>query len=238
MKIDESIEWLLRSGKLTLPQAALLIAELNPLICSFYDERRPEEDDIYEVGCLVESSKIALFRIAYKEMIKAGKEGELKIEWFYDRAVMANGPVVAYSSVSLDDLREWLLSCGKRPKLLFPEVDSHEMKDQKYAFQDDKHPRYAPKLAAVVAAWEAVKEAAPNKTVKQTLEKWLQEHASQYNLLDKKTGEAKKIIAELASVANWEPEGGAPKTTAAAPLSEEKDAKKSDNSVSSRAVVD
>ncbi|WP_208436992.1 hypothetical protein [Bartonella taylorii] len=223
MEIDESLKWLRRSGKLTLPQAALLIAEVNPLICSFSNEIRPEKGNIHEGGSFVGNSKIALFRAVYNEMTRAGEEGQLKIEWFYDQYLslnpMENDRIVAYSTVSIEDLKEWLLSCDKRPKFFFPEDDSHEMKDQKYGFQDPTHPRYAPKLAAVVAAWEAVKEAAPNKTVKQTLEKWLQEHASQYNLLDKKTDKPNNgVIEQLASVANWEPKGGAPKTMAAAPL--------------------
>ncbi len=223
MEIDESLKWVLRSERLTLPEAALLIAGLNPYMCEFADEIRPEEGDIYKGGYLVELPKIALFRAVYKEMIRAGKEGQLKIEWFYDQYLSLNPMrkyrVVAYSTVSIEDLRKWLLSRGERPKLLFPEDDSHEMKDQEYAFQNPTHPRYASKLAAVVAAWEAVEEAAPNKTVKQTLEKWLQENASQYNLLDKKTDKPNNgVIEQLASVANWEPKGGAPKTMAAAPL--------------------
>ncbi|WP_375693078.1 MULTISPECIES: hypothetical protein [unclassified Bartonella] len=48
MEIDESLEWLLRSQKLTILQAALLIVGLNPLICEFTNEDRPKDSGIYE----------------------------------------------------------------------------------------------------------------------------------------------------------------------------------------------
>ncbi|WP_375638301.1 hypothetical protein [Bartonella sp. AA16NXGY] len=109
------------------------------------------------------------------------------------------------------------------PSIFFPEDDSAETKDQKYyAFQDPTHPRYAPKLAAIVAAWEAVSEAEGGKTVKGTLIKWLSEHAVQYKLVDDDNLPREKLIEELAAVANWEPTGGAPKTPASSLLSKEK----------------
>ncbi|WP_273723727.1 hypothetical protein [Bartonella sp. AU18XJBT] len=52
------------------------------------------------------------------------------------------------------------------------------------------------------------------KTVKGTLIKWLREHAVQYKLVDDDNLPRKKLIEELAAVANWEPTGGAPKTPA------------------------
>nr|WP_275064849.1 MULTISPECIES: hypothetical protein [Bartonella] len=97
----------------------------------------------------------------------------------------------------------------------FPEDDSRDAKDKKYAFQDPMHPHYVPKLAAAVAAWEAVSEAAPSKTVKQTLAEWLRQNADQYDLRNKKTGELKEdVIEQVSSVANWQTKGGAPKTPA------------------------
>ncbi|EJF82595.1 hypothetical protein MCU_01392 [Bartonella elizabethae Re6043vi] len=78
----------------------------------------------------------------------------------------------------------------------FPEDDSGDLKDQKYAFQDKNHPHYAPKLAAIVAAWEAVSEAAPSKNVKKTLIKWIREHAIQYKLVDDDNRPREKLIEE------------------------------------------
>ncbi|WP_409361129.1 hypothetical protein ACRPOS_007550 [Bartonella heixiaziensis] len=231
MRIDESLKWLLRCEKLKLPQAALLIAGLNPNICIFNKKTELEESDIYVGRSLAQLPKVALFRAVYKEIIRAGKEGKLTIEWFYTYPMVHDRLrkvlIVEDSSVSVANLKEWLLSQGMRPKLLFFEDDCHEMKDQKYTFQDPTHPRYAPKLAAVVAAWEAVTEVAPGEIVKQTLKKWLQDNASQYNLFNKKTGKrSDDVIEQLASVANWKPTGGAPKTIAKVPLEQKKDAKK------------
>ncbi|WP_375681293.1 hypothetical protein [Bartonella sp. AP60NXGY] len=219
MEIDESLEWLLRSQKLTILQAALLIVGLNPLICEFTNEDRPEDSGIYEGGERVPLAKIALFRAVYNEIVRVVEEGKLRVEWYYHRDFrgvrLDENPIVEYSSVSLDDLKEWLLLCGKRPKVFFPEDAAAETKDQKYyAFQDPTHPRYAPKLAAIVAAWEAVSEAEGGKTVKGTLIKWLSEHAVQYKLVDDDNLPREKLIEELAAVANWEPTGGAPKTPA------------------------
>ncbi|WP_375635566.1 hypothetical protein [Bartonella sp. MR90HLJMH] len=159
-----------------------------------------------------------MFRAVYSDIVREAKEGKLRVEWYYlsgFRVGHLNDPIAEYSSVSLDDLRKWLLLRGKRPKVFFPEDDSRDVKDQKYAFQDPTHPRYAPKLAAIVAAWEAVSEVEGGKTVKGTLAKWLQQNADQYDLHNKKNGKLKKdVIEELAAVANWEPTGGAPKTPA------------------------
>ncbi|WP_375695825.1 hypothetical protein [Bartonella sp. AC67GZZY] len=218
MEIDESLEWLLRSQKLTILQAALLIVGLNPLICKFTNKHRPEDSGIYEGENQVPFDKIALFRAVYSEIVREAKEGKLRVEGYYHCDLggrLDENPIVQDSSVSLDDLKEWLLLCGKRPKVFFPEDDSRDVKDQKYAFQDPTHPRYAPKLAAIVAAWEAVSEAEGGKTVKGTLIKWLQQNADQYDLRNKKNGKLKEdVIEQLASIANWEPTGGAPKTPA------------------------
>ncbi|WP_375705815.1 hypothetical protein [Bartonella sp. AA2SXKL] len=217
MEIDESLEWFLCSQKITILQAALLIAGLNPLICKFPGEYSPEDSDIYEGEERVPFDKIALFRAVYSDIVREAKEGKLRVEWYYlsgFRVGHLNGPIAEYSSVSLDDLKKWLLLRGKRPKVFFPEDDSRDVKDQKYAFQDPTHPRYAPKLAAIVAAWEAVSEAEGGKTVKGTLIKWLSDNAVQYKLVDDDNLPREKLIEELAAVANWEPTGGAPKTPA------------------------
>lgn len=213
MEIDESLEWLLRSQKLTILQAALLIADLNPLICEFSNEDRPENSNIYEGGDRVPLAKVALFRAVYQEIVRVGEEGKLRVEWDEDFLDFIDADS---SYVLVEDLKEWLLLCGLRPAFFFPEDDSRDTKDKKYyAFQDPTHPRYVPKLAAAVAAWEAVNEAKGGKTVKATLAEWLRQNADQYDLHNKKTGKLKEdVIEQISSVANWEPTGGAPKTPA------------------------
>jgi hypothetical protein len=76
------------------------------------------------------------------------------------------------------------------------------------------HPRYAPKLAAAVRAWEAAETATQKgaKSPKTLLIDWLKEHALEFGLSsDGKLNETG--IDEVAKVANWKPEGGAPKTS-------------------------
>ncbi|WP_375663418.1 hypothetical protein [Bartonella sp. CL63NXGY] len=210
MEIDDSLEWFLGLHKLTIPQAALLIVGLNPGKCLFHDETEPEKSDIYEDNLSVSSEKTACFRGAYNAIVQAGKDDQLKIEWS-----SFSNYIETYSSyVLVDDLKKWLLLRGLYPPFFFPEDNFAETKDQKYAFQDPTHPRYAPKLAAIVAAWEAVSEAEGGKTVKGTLIKWLSENAVQYKLVDDNNLPREKLIEELAAVANWEPTGGAPKTPA------------------------
>lgn len=78
-------------------------------------------------------------------------------------------------------------------------------------YLDPMNPRYAPKLAAAVRAWQAVTD--PNgKHPKQALAKWLREHATEFGLADDKGKPNEDGIEQVAKVANWKPGGGAPKT--------------------------
>ncbi|WP_375668248.1 hypothetical protein [Bartonella sp. AP36NXGY] len=221
MENSDSLKFWRLSEKLTILQAALLIVGLNPGKYLFVNKLEPEKSDIYEDNLSVSSEKTANFRAAYHAIVQAGKSNRLEIEWSYYN--FSDFIDADSSYVRVDDLKEWLSSRGLRPAFFFPEDDSAETKDQKYyAFQDPTHPRYAPKLAAIVAAWEAVSEAEGGKTVKGTLIKWLSEHAVQYKLVDDDNLPREKLIEELAAVANWEPTGGAPKTPASSLLSKEK----------------
>lgn len=82
-------------------------------------------------------------------------------------------------------------------------------------YLDPMHDFYASKLAAAVAAWEAVTndpKALHGKTPKQALEKWLQANAQKYNLVNKDNSINNAGIEQVCKVANWQPEGGAAKT--------------------------
>ncbi|WP_144752784.1 hypothetical protein [Bartonella saheliensis] len=211
MEIDKGLEWFLSLQKLKLLEAAFLMAGLDPARYTLFDKREPEYSDIFEGHCRISLEKTSNFRGAYCAIVQAGKEGQLKVEWSYD---FFGSIDVDFSYVLVEDLKKWLLSRGHRPAFFFPEGDAGDIQDQKYAFQNPNHPRYAPKLAAIVAAWEAVSEAAPGKSVKGTLIKWIREHAIQYKLVDDDNLPREKLIEELAAVANWETRGGAPKTSA------------------------
>lgn len=103
-------------------------------------------------------------------------------------------------------IREWLASKGHRAGFFFPDA-----KPSSSEYLDPLHPRYAPKLAAAVRAWEAVKEPV-GKSPKQALIKWLRENGAAFGLTDEDGKPNETGIEECAKVANWVPSGGVAKT--------------------------
>ncbi len=81
------------------------------------------------------------------------------------------------------------------------------------SYLDSSRAEYAPKLAAAIAAWEAVAlEALPrNMTPKQAIIAWLEKNAFKYGLQKEDGSPNKQGIEEVAKVANWKPQGP-PKT--------------------------
>lgn len=109
------------------------------------------------------------------------------------------------STANVDSLKQWLRLKGFTTGFFFPEPV--EIMD----FLDPLNPRYAPKLAAAVRAWQAVTN--PGKTSpKKALDKWLREHAVQFNLTNDDGAPIENAIEECSKVANWKPGGGATKT--------------------------
>lgn len=109
------------------------------------------------------------------------------------------------STVSRGDLVEWLKSRNITSGFFFAETSSNP------DYLDSKHPRYAPKLAAAVRAWQAVTDPC-GRHPKQALAKWLREHAAEFGMTDDEGKVNELGIDEAAKVANWRPGGGAPKT--------------------------
>ncbi len=102
------------------------------------------------------------------------------------------------SRVNVDSLKEWLRSKGVKSSFFLPFSDGDA------AYLDRAHPRYSAKLAAAVSAWQAWEET-KGRTPKQAILAWLQVHAADFGL----SGSA---ISDIATIVNWKPEGGAPKT--------------------------
>jgi hypothetical protein len=115
-------------------------------------------------------------------------------------------PDWSLSTVSKADLVAWLSAAGFRSGFFFPDA-SNDAPD----YLDPSHPRYAPKLAAAVKAWQEVSDPA-GKHPKQALVKWLREHAAEFGMTDDEGKVNETGIEEVAKVANWQPGGGAPKT--------------------------
>lgn len=108
------------------------------------------------------------------------------------------------TTIAFDDLREWLASREIYPSFFFPKGDQE-------GFRNNSNPRYAPKLAACVAAWEAVRLPARRSSVKQTLKDWLRSNAAAFGVGE--DGIVSETAAEeLAKIVNWQPSGGATPT--------------------------
>ncbi len=116
------------------------------------------------------------------------------------------GSIDVYKSmVSVESLKQWLRLKGFTTGFFFPEQVAT------MDFSDPLNPRYAPKLAAAVKAWQAVTDAG-KRSPKQALDKWLREHASEFGLTNDEGKPIEQAIEECSKVANWNMRGGATKT--------------------------
>lgn len=118
---------------------------------------------------------------------------------------------VEKSTVDVESLKSWLTNKGYTSTFFFPEMTALSAPTETMDFLDPKHPRYAPKLAAAVNAWLAVKDARA-RPPKKALRKWLEEHAADFNLVDKDGKPTEAAMEECSKVANWNTNGGATKT--------------------------
>lgn len=106
------------------------------------------------------------------------------------------------TTVAVDDLTAWLSSKGLAPSFFFPQ-------GRPEGFRDHNHPRYSPKLACAVAAWEAVKAAKANLSVKATVEEWVRANAVTFGMVGSDGVPALKAVSEVSAVVNWATGGGA-----------------------------
>lgn len=110
--------------------------------------------------------------------------------------------------VQMDEVRLWLAKKGHDSEY-FPTTGVAE------SFQFQSYQRWSNKLKCAVHACEAVTAARPNKSLKQTLKEWVMANGAQYGLTDKEGNVSDTAAEEIAKVANWQLEGGAPRTAAA-----------------------
>jgi hypothetical protein len=115
-------------------------------------------------------------------------------------------PDWSVSTITRDDLMEWLRSRGIRDGYFFQSANNAP------DYLDPNNPRYAPKLAAAVQAWQAVTDPIKQSPM-QALKKWLREHAAEFGLTGEDGNPVNQAIEECSKVANWKPGGGAPKTS-------------------------
>jgi poly(3-hydroxyalkanoate) synthetase len=174
--------------ELTLRQAIILYFGYDPRDNNIYDS--------LEVHGLSEPLEQAIF--------SGIKSGAITGTVVYIQDERANSWT---STINVVSFKSWLRGRGLMPKFFFPEGEK-EAPD----YLDKEHSRYAPKLAAAVNAWLSTKDE-PKKSPKQTLERWLREHAAEYGLSDEDGKLNEQGIEDCAKIANWKLGGGAPKTS-------------------------
>ncbi len=109
------------------------------------------------------------------------------------------------TKVSVEEIKMWFSSRGIYPAFFFP-------KGHAEGFRDANNPRYSPKLASAVAAWETVKKAGKNKSVKQSLLDWVVGNGVKFGLGNIENVVSPTVAEEVAKIANWHTGGGATKT--------------------------
>jgi hypothetical protein len=186
---------------LTVVQAALLIANIDPAECQDYVIKDKE---------INRPANFTAYFEAIKNSIRAKKiEANLELYIGYGQS----GEEINWSetTIAVDELKAWLLSNNFKPVFFFGENSKEP------GYLNKKSPYYAPKLAAAIRAWEAVstnkKYKDNGKTPKQNLMHWLKLHAAEYDLI-KEDGEinVNAIEEQVSKVANWNDKGGASKT--------------------------
>ncbi|RRD66679.1 hypothetical protein EII19_09210 [Comamonadaceae bacterium OH2310_COT-174] len=189
-------------SELTVQQAALLVVGVDPSgnehACEGWQvQERPRGYEAVKQGI---SAALRAGKITGKNVPQPDLDFNCN-----QVGVLEGTTSVAQSFVDRDSLVAWLASRGIRTGFFFPPApDAPD-------YLDPNNPRYAPKLAAAVRAWQAVTETA-GKTPKQALEKWIREHAAEFGLSDEDGMPNKTGIEEVAKIANWKPSGGAPRT--------------------------
>ncbi len=210
LSVDNLDYWRL-CDELNVFQAALLIVGLNP---SDQHVAYCESWPVHERPHGYEAAKTAIANALRKGTIAGHIKRVVNVD--------ANGsPVdeipdsvdIFTSRVDVDSLRAWLVSRGFKQGFFFPMAMGIP------EFLDPCNPRFAPKLAAAVQAWQAVADLG-KKSPRKALEKWLRENALQFGFTDDDGFPLTDVIAECSAIANWQPAGSASPTRTPAPVTE------------------
>ena len=201
--MDDIDFWKL-SDELTVVQAALLVVGQDPSPVELEVERKTPERQPRGYN----AAKNAIMSAIRSNLLK----GELRYEAHDIDEMPYHSP--SLSLVNVEDLKRWLRSKGfEKHFFFFPEgLDGK--------FLDVQHPRYSPKLAAAVRAWEALDndDLLTATTPKKAAQKWLRINAVDFNLSDSDGNPIESAIEEISKVVNWDPKGGAPSTPTVEPI--------------------
>lgn len=108
--------------------------------------------------------------------------------------------------VFFDDVKAWLAEKGENTGFFFTSLEELKGMRPLPDYMNPDHPCYSWSLASAVRAWEHVSEAPLNGTSpKKAIEEWLENNISEISANAK---------GDIARVANWDKDGGAPTTPA------------------------
>lgn len=217
MVMDKFDYWRL-CDELTVVQAALLLADIAPdkefhYILNWEEHKRPEKfcGTFAALSHAVRGGRIPATLYTFHESV-------------WDEVTQSHilrdtgNPDWDKTTVMVEDLKNWLKSQEQQIEsgFFFPQTGETEANTTP-GYLDPKHPHYAPKLAATIAAWHAIDtnpELMRKKSVKQALRDWVEENAEQLGLIKKnETAPSKNSLDEISAVSNWDSDGGAPKTS-------------------------
>lgn len=194
--------------ELTVVQAALLIVGGDPAASQkwVFNWEPFERPDGFDAAFAALTHAIAADRLPATIRYAVEQKFDSTAEDFFP--FETDEPDWHRTTVLVDDLKPWLKSRGITTGFFFP--SGGDAPD----YLNRNHPRFAPKLAAAVRAWEAMadEKAVRGRSVKQALSKWLREHAAEFGLSDDDGKPNESGIEMCAKVANWQDKGGAPKT--------------------------
>jgi hypothetical protein len=205
---DEISEYWHLACELSIVEAALLIIGVEPQGNQFDIERKERKPDGYEA---VRNSLIGgVCSGAIKGEVAQYEDDEVDNENRPERTIPAMNTCDPYSTyINVESLKDYLREKGFTRGFFFRRESS------KLKYLDQSHPRYSPKLAAVIEAWENYdEESNETGTPKQRIMKWLRLNAARFGLTNDDGNPSENVIEELAKVANWAPGGGAPKVNA------------------------
>lgn len=192
--------WLL-AEEVTVVEAALLLLSIEPHGAAHYVERNAEENQ----PLYYRAAKQAVMSAIINEQVSGllVTEGGYPVEQF--DFISYDGIDPSLSRLNLQSLRDWLERKGVHHSFFAAQKTSLDL-------LDESNPRFAPKLAAAVEAWQNFSDVENDKgTVKQRLLKWLRINASRFGLVGDDGSPSETVIEDIAKIANWETTGGVPK---------------------------
>ncbi len=122
---------------------------------------------------------------------------------------LVNMADLSLTKVKVDDLQKWLTARGVTSGFFFP--NEKGVPD----YLDASHCNHSIKMAAAIAAWQAVNEEPElclGKSVREAMKVWLRKNADHLGLIKKDGKINAQAVDDISKVSNWDYGGGAPAT--------------------------